>query len=357
MIFGQYADNHGRKKSMLLSMMIITISTAMIGCLPTYESIGILAPIGMILLRLIQGFCIGGESSGAAVYMIEMFPDKNRGILSSLMWSAVGFGMLLGSALATWMFYLLTSDQLREFFWRVPFLFGLFTGFVGLYFRKKVSETNLYRDYRRRQPFQKIGAIQNIFENKQKIFTSIILYGLSAMITYVLFVFMPVYMNQYNGIDLKTASMITTIALSFVTIFVPLSGYISDVLGRKFCLYAGSVGFLLLSIPLYFYMHVEKTVKSFIISDLIFALLAILYQGALTAAVQEATDTRHRFTVTSVGYNVSYGIFGGTAPFMVSWIAETSGIEIIPGIYLTFFALLAFIAVYQMKETYNEQLD
>lgn len=113
----------------------------------------------------------------------------------------------------------------------------------------------------------------------------------------------------------------------------------------------------MLSIPLYFYMHVEKTVKSFIISDLIFALLAILYQGALTAAVQEATDTRHRFTVTSVGYNVSYGIFGGTAPFMVSWIAETSGIEIIPGIYLTFFALLAFIAVYQMKETYNEQLD
>jgi MHS family proline/betaine transporter-like MFS transporter len=357
MVFGQYADNHGRKKSMLLSMTIITISTAMIGSLPTYESIGIFAPIGMIFLRLIQGFCIGGESSGSSVYIIEMFPYKNRGILSSFMWSAVGFGMLLGSALTTLMFYLFTIDQLNDAFWRVPFLLSLFTGFVGLYFRKKISETNLYRDYRRREKFHKIKAIKNIFENKQKVFTVIMLYGLSSIITYVLFVFMPMYINQYNDIDLKTASIITTIALSFVTIFVPLSGYISDVLGRKFCLYAGSIGFLFFSVPLYFYMHVEKTVESFIISDLIFALLAVLYQGALTAAVQETTNTNHRFTVTSVGYNISYGILGGTAPFIVSWISEKSGIEIIPGIYLTFFAFLAFIAVYKMKETYNVQLN
>jgi MFS family permease len=356
MVFGQYADNHGRKKSMLLSMMIITISTTAIGLLPTYEKIGICAPLAMVILRLIQGFCIGGESSGSAIYIIEMYPSKHRGALSSLMWSAVGFGMLLGSALTTLVFYLFTTDQLNNGCWRTPFLMSMLTGVVGLYFRQKIPETNLYQTYRNSSEALKARAHKVIKENKQTIITIILLYGLSSIITYILFVFMPVYISQHNDIDLKTASLITTFALSIVTILVPLSGYISDLLGRKFCLYAGSIGFLVSSIPLYLYMNTEKTVLSFIISDIIFVLLAILYQGALTAAVQETTNTNNRFTITSVGYNISYGLFGGTAPLMVSWISEITGIQIIPGIYLTLFAFLALAAVYRMKETYKMQL-
>ncbi|HDV5785713.1 TPA: MFS transporter [Legionella pneumophila] len=355
--FGQYADNHGRKNSMLLSMAIITVSTTLIGLLPTYETIGVFAALGMTLLRLIQGFCVGGESSGSATYMIEMFPLKNRGVLASFMWSSVGFGMLLGSGVTTLMFNMYTNEQLNAGFWRIPFLLSLLTGFVGLYFRQKISETNLYKNYKNGEEFRKLSASQNILENKQKIFSIITLYGLSSIITYLLFVFMPVYMSQYNDIDVKTTSTITTIALGSVTLFVPLSGYISDVVGRKFCLYAGAVGFFLFSIPLYFYMHVEKTILSFILSDSIFVLLAILYQGALTAAVQETAQTSNRFTLTSVGYNISYGLFGGTAPLIVSFLSEISGIEIIPGIYLTFFAFLALIAVFRMKETYEVQLE
>ena len=356
MVFGQYADNHGRKKSMLSSMMIITISTTAIGLLPTYEKIGICAPLAMVILRLVQGFCIGGESSGAAVYVIEMFPSKYRGALSSFMWSATGFGLLLGSSLTTWMFYLFSIDQLNNGYWRLPFLMGMLTGLVGLYFRQKIPETNLYQLYRSRREAMSARAHTVIKENKQTIFTIMLLYGLSSIITYVLFVFMPVYISQHNGIDLKTASLITTIALSIASVLVPLSGYISDRLGRKFCLYAGSIGFLVLSIPLYSYMNTEKTVLSFILSDIIFVILAILYQGALTAAVQETTSTNNRFTITSVGYNISYGLFGGTAPLLVSWMAEISGIQIMPGIYLAFFAFLALAAVYRMKETYKMQL-
>ncbi|MBX9702640.1 MAG: MFS transporter [Silvanigrellaceae bacterium] len=356
-VFGQYADNHGRKKSMLLSMMIISISTAVIGLLPTYKEIGICAPLGMIILRIIQGFCIGGESSGAAIYVIETYPSKYRGTLSSLMWSAAGFGLLLGSAFITLVFYLFTIDQLNSGYWRLPFLMSVLTGIVGLYFRQKIPETTLYQVYRSNNDAIKKKAHKIIFENKKTIFTIILLYGLSSIITYVLFVFMPVYISRHNDIDLKTASLITTIALSIVTILVPLSGYFSDLLGRKFCLYSGSIGFLILSIPLYIYMNIEKTVLSFIISDVIFVLLAILYQGALTAAVQETTNTNNRFTITSVGYNISYGFFGGTAPLFVSWISEISGIQIIPGIYLSFFAFLSLVAIYGMKETYKTQLS
>ncbi len=356
LVFGQYADNYGRKKSMLLSMMIITMSTTAIGLLPTYEKVGIYAPLAMVILRLVQGFCIGGESSGSAIYVLEMYLSKYRGALSSFVWSAVGFGMLLGSSVTTLMFYLFTVDQLNNGCWRLPFLMSMLTGIVGLYFRQKIPETSLYQMYKSSNKVIKLGAYKVIGENKQTIFTIILLYGLSSVITYILFVFMPVYSSQHNDIDLKIASSITTIALSIVTILVPLSGYVSDLLGRKFCLYAGSIGFLVLSIPLYLYMNMEKTVLSFIISDVIFVLLAILYQGALTAAVQETTNTQNRFTITSVGYNISYGLFGGTAPLMVSWISEISGIEILPGIYLTFFAFLALAAVYCMRETYQMKL-
>lgn len=355
--FGKYADDEGRKKSLLLSMMIMTFATISIGLLPTYESVGISASIAMIILRLIQGFSVGGESSGSSTYVIEMYPKKYRGLLSAIMWSAVGMGMLLGAALSTLIFQLFSMDELMRGYWRIPFLISILTGIIGYYFRRKIPETYLFQAHQCNPERVKKKALIVVKENKRPIVTIILLYGLSAIITYVLFVYMPVYMSQHNNIPLKTASSITTVALSIVTLLIPFSGYISDLLGRKFCLYVGAIGWMILSIPLYRYMNAEKTILSYILSEGIFVILAIIYQGALTAAVQEMIQTKHRFTITSVGYNVSYGLIGGTAPLMIAWLSEISALHIMPGIYLAFFACLAISGVYRMEETYNAQLQ
>jgi len=353
LFFGQYADRYGRKKSMLLSMLIITITTMLMGLLPTYEKIGITSSILMILLRLIQGFCIGGESSGSALYVIEMYPDKNRGLICSFMWSAVGFGMLLGSLITSIMFYHFSQEQLNAEMWRLPYIFSFFTGVVALYFRKNISETYLFQLNKNNFQIFKQRTHNVILENKKTILNITLLYGLSSIITYIIFVFMPIYMNQINGIDLKFSTLINTIALALVTFFVPISGSLSDKFGRKICLYIGAVGFLILSIPLYYYMSLERTIFSYIVSDSIFVLLAILYQGAITATVQESTYTNVRFTLTSFGYNISYGLFGGTAPLIVSWLSKETNLKIIPGAYLTLFSFLALFAIFKIKETYK----
>lgn len=353
LFFGQYADRYGRKKSMLLSMLIITITTMLMGLLPTYEKIGITSSIFMILLRLIQGFCIGGESSGSALYAIEMYPDKNRGLICSFMWSAVGFGMLLGSLITSIMFYNFSQEQLSTEIWRIPYIFSFFTGVAALYFRKNISETYLFQLNKNNSQTFKQRTHQVILDNKKTILNITLLYGLSSIITYIIFVFMPFYMNQTNGIDLKLSTFINTTALALVTFFVPISGAASDKFGRKTCLYIGAVGFLIFSIPLYYYMSIEKTIFSFIVSDVIFVLLAILYQGAITATIQESTYTQVRFTLTSFGYNISYGLFGGTAPLIVSWLSKETNVKIIPGAYLTLFSFLALFAIYKIKETYK----
>ena len=357
LFFGQYADRYGRKKSMLLSMTIITLATMCMGLLPTYEQIGMYSSLLMIALRLIQGFCIGGESSGSALYIMEMYPHKNRGLLCSFMWSAAGFGMLLGSLISTLLFNQFTQEQLHASLWRLPFMFSFFTGIVALYFRNNIAETYLFELSKKTAQSLNKRTHQVLLEHKKTILNIALLYGLSAIITYIIFVFMPFYMNQTNGIDLKISTLITTIALATVSFLVPLSGFLSDKLGRKTCLYMGAIGFLVFSIPLYYYMSIARTTLSFIISDAIFVLLAILYQGSITATVQESSSTEVRFTITSFAYNISYGLFGGTAPLVVAWLAKETHLNFIPGMYLTFFSFLALCAIYQLKETYKTTIN
>ncbi len=357
MVFGCYADRYGRKKSMLLSMMTLTFATVSIGLLPTYATLGVAAPLLLIVLRLLQGFCIGGESTGAAIYIIEMYHCKHRGVLTSLMWSASGVGMLLGSALSTFLFYKWTHEQLGSFYWRVPFFLSVATSVVAIYFRKKIPETLLFSQLEKIKKQAEETLFKTLNKNKATILRIVFLYGLSSAITYLLFVVMPVYMSQYNSIDLKTASLITSVSLMVTTLLVPVSGILSDKYGRKCCLYVGSMGFLFLSVPLYWYMNAEKTVASLIVADVFFVIFAVLYQGALTAAVQENTSTNNRFTLTSTGYNISYGIFGGAAPLVISWLSHVSTSRLIPGIYLSFFAFLALMTVCTMKETYQNPLQ
>ena len=132
------------------------------------------------------------------------------------------------------------------------------------------------------------------------------LYALSSVITYLVFVFMPVYAFSVLNIPIGTASIVTTIAIACVTLFVPLAGLLSDRIGKKPCLYIGSIGFFLCSYPLYVFMSTNKSIVSFVFSEMIFVLIATIYQGTLTSATQEIPSTAVRYTVTSLGYNISY---------------------------------------------------
>lgn len=357
MIFGYVGDHYGRKKALVFSMMLISMSTLMMGLLPTYQSIGVFAPIFLIILRMIQGFCVGGETTGASSFIIESFPKRQRGILGSFMWSAVGVGMLLGSLVTTITIKFIPHDLLYAIGWRLPFIFGLITGAVGYYFRKRIPESALFSEIRKNGQITHLSTIEVIKTNKKSLSIIMGLYALSSVITYIVFVFMPVYASSVLNISLDTASVITTIALACSTVGVPFVGYISDKIGRKPCLYLGSISFILLSYPLYSFMVINKSMFSFVCAEVIFGLIAIVYQGSLTSAAQELPNTAVRYTVTALGYNLSYALFGGTAPFVITYLSTVFGSQVMPGIYLSAMGIIAMIAIYNMNETYKKVLS
>lgn len=356
-IFGYFGDHYGRKKALISSMMLISLATLMMGLLPTYQSIGVFAPIFLIILRMIQGFCVGGETTGASSFIIESFPKQQRGILGSFMWSAVGVGMLLGSLVTTMTIKFMPHDLLYTIGWRLPFIFGLITGAVGYYFRKKIPEAALFSEIQKNGQITNLTTMQVIKTNKKSISIIIGLYALSSVITYIVFVFMPVYASSVLNISLETASVITTIALACSTVGVPFVGYLSDKIGRKPCLYVGSISFMILSYPLYSFMLINKSLFSFVCAEIIFVFIAIIYQGSLTSAAQELPHTAVRYTITALGYNLSYALFGGTAPFVITYLSNVFGSQAMPGIYLSTMGIVAMIAIYNMKETYKKVLS
>jgi len=355
-VFGHYGDRIGRKRVLVWSMLAISLSTVAIGLLPTWQSIGIWAPIFLVLLRLIQGFCVGGETTGAAAYVLESLPKHARGMLGSIMWSAVGIGMLSSSLVTTILTLSLSHEDLIHFGWRIPFLFGIASGLLGYYFRRKLPEAALFSQAQNNGQLKRESMAKVVYQNRRYISILSGLYALSAMITYLVFVFMPFYATNVMGIASGTANLITTISIAIVTFALPFAGMLSDRIGRKPCLYMGAGGFFLLAWPLYVLMAHQASLASLITAEAVFVVLAFLYQGSLTTAAQELTQTPVRYTVTAIGYNVSYAIFAGTTPFVVTWLSHLTQNKSIPGLYLMFGSLLAIAALSQMKETARLEL-
>ncbi|MGQ3890486.1 MFS transporter [Legionella sp. CNM-4043-24] len=356
-VFGHYGDRIGRKRVLVLSMLAISLSTIAIGLLPTWQQIGLMAPVLLVICRLIQGFCVGGETTGAAAYVLESLPERSRGVLGSMMWSAVGTGMLLSSLVTSIMTQCMSPADLSAWAWRLPFLFGIVSGLLGYYFRRQLPEAALFTRIKNEGQLNEESTLQVIRHNKKSIGILTGLYALSAMITYLVFVFMPFYASNVMGIPMNTASLVTTVAIAVVTFTIPFAGMLSDRIGRKPCLCAGAVGFLIFAWPSYALLASKGSLASLITVEAIFVLLAFLYQGTLTTAAQELVQTPVRYTITAIGYNVSYAIFGGTAPFAVTWLTNLTQSQSIPGLYLMSGSILALIALSQMKETANTALE
>ena len=265
--------------------------------------------------------------------------------------------MLLGSLVTTITIKFIPHDLLYARGWRLPFIFGLITGAVGYYFRKRIPESALFSEIQKKGQITHLSTVEVIKTNKKSLSIIMGLYALSSVITYIVFVFMPVYASSVLNISSDTASVITTIALACSTVGVPCVGYISDKIGRKPCLYLGSISFILLSYPLYSFMVINKSMFSFVCAEVIFVLIAIVYQGSLTSAAQELPNTAVRYTVTALGYNLSYALFGGTAPFVITYLSTVFGSQVMPGIYLSAMGIVAMTAIYNMKETYKKVLS
>ena len=354
-IFGHFGDRIGRNKTLVWTISLISITTTLIGFLPTYSEIGIAAPILLTILRILQGFSIGGETTGSASFVLEHIENKKRGFAGAFLTMAIGCGVLAASFLVTLSYNYFNHADLIAWGWRIPFLLGIPTGIIGYYVRKKFPESQLFQTAHSNGQLEKFPVKTAFLYYKKPIFQLTSLYALSAVITYLIFIFMPVYVGTVTHLPLVLTTQVTTIGMGFVTFLILITGYLSDYIGRKFFLLIGALGFLISSYPL-FSLIIRGSLIYFIIAEICFVILATCYQSILTATAQELVVTPVRYTVTALGYHFGFSIFGGTAPLIATYAVHFTGNKAIPGLYLTVIAGIALIAVIQLAETSHRKL-
>jgi MFS transporter, MHS family, proline/betaine transporter len=348
-IIGRIGDAKGRKAALLLTIFMMAIGTVGIGFIPTYNAIGVLAPLLLVACRLLQGFAAGGEWGGATAFIVEWAPSDRRGFFGSFQQASVAGGLLLGSAIAALSSTLLSSDQMESWGWRIPFLLGFALVPVGIYMRSHIEETPAYRNTRDdRSGPQTAGWIL-----AAKAFGFTILWTVSY---YTILYYMPTFTQKYAGLSRTEALWSNTIGLVILVVAVPVMGLWSDRIGRKPLLIGCCVAFAVFTYPLFYVMLSGVSLLGVIAVQFVFGLMIAMFSGPGPAAIAEIFPTDGRSTWMSTGYSLATCIFGGFAPFIATWLINSTGSPISPVYYLIAAAIVSAIVVMTLRETAHEAL-
>ncbi|TLY48307.1 MAG: MHS family MFS transporter [Gammaproteobacteria bacterium] len=353
--FGYLGDTQGRKKALSLSVLLMAIATCGIGLLPDYAAIGMSAAFLLLFFRLLQGIAVGGEAFGSACFIVESISSKNTGFYSALIWSSSVIGLLLGSFVVFILFLGFQGPSLYQFAWRLPFLFAALSGLVAYYIRTKTLETKAFQNLSHHRLIEKF-PIKTIFLTHKLLTVELMgLYLLSALVTYLVFIFMPIYFTDVLGRSRIFAHALNTIVL-FLLIFLDIFfGWLSDKIGRKPIMLTGALGLMCFSYPLYLTI-VHASFFWIVIAQIIFTILAASFQGPLMAFTLDRIPIAVRYSLGSLSYNLAYSIFGGTAPLVAVYLITKTDYIAIPGLYLSMSAVVAVFILIAVKKQIRTEI-
>ena len=352
--FGYMGDVHGRKKALLMSVFLMAIPTTLIGLLPTYKTIGLMAPLLLILIRLTQGISIGGEFSGSIVYLAENAPKNKRGLMTS--WADLGCssGVMLGLIVATILNYVLTAEDLQSWGWRLPFLSGILLGGVGIYIRKNLPETNIFlKDTR--SVAKKENPFLEVFRAHKRN-TLAVMFG--CMINgggfYLCFVFLPNSIISKGELSAHASFLLSIFSMSIFMVAMMFAAWWSDYVGRKKILWAGQAICALIAYPLMIHSATDILYQALLQG--IFAIGIGFCFGPRSSLLTECFPTKVRLSSISLGFNASNAIFGGTAPFIAAYLIQETGLNYSPAFYIILASCVSAVAIYFLKQTHQENL-
>ncbi|MBP9791726.1 MAG: MFS transporter [Rickettsiales bacterium] len=353
-IFGYIGDRYGRKVSLVVSILMMALPTALIGVLPTYDQIGIWAPIILCLIRLIQGASIGGEFSGCIAFLVEYSPMNKRGLIGSVSMISLVLGMLLGSVVAILVSKCMPVESFETWGWRIPFLIGIVIAIIGIYVRLGLRESPIYIKAKEKKSLSQKPVREIFNEYLPPLFIAIGLYLTVTVPFYSLTIFIQSYMSKYMGFSYNEALNINLMSLSILIIILPISAYFSDIYGRKKVMRYSAYGIVLFIYPIIWLLHLGNFNMA-IVSQVIFAILVGAYMGPIPAVLVELFPTRVRFTGVALSYNLSAALFGGTAPLVATWLVTNIRTDSI-AMYIILFVVLTLITLKYYKETYRKAL-
>ncbi|HEY1106150.1 MAG TPA: MFS transporter [Agromyces sp.] len=349
-LIGNLGDRFGRKRVLAGVILVMGISTTLIGLLPTYAAIGVAAPVLLILLRMMQGLSAAGETIGSNSDVAEHSPNKRRGLNVGLVYTWSNLPPVIAALLVLALTTVLSPEAYETWGWRVPFLLGAPLAVVGLYIRTRVDESPAFLEMRESRKVES-APIRTVFREQWR--NMVVCFSIAAVASlgyYSLTGYFYSYMTVTIGLDSSAALISNSIALLITFFTVPVAAFVSDRIGRRRMLLIAGLFGALVAVPAYLLVGVG-TLPAAIVSQSLLGLALGLFFGPAGAAFVELFPARVRYTGASISYNLAFTIFGGTAPLIATWLIGLTGSTVAPAWYVVAVTVLALLVVITMPET------
>jgi MFS transporter, MHS family, proline/betaine transporter len=343
-LIGHIGDRLGRPTALTFSVVAMAVPTFLVGVLPGYEVLGIMAPVLLTALRAIQGLSVGGEYTTSIVFMVERAPPGRRGLIGAMACCGAAGGILLGSATGAVLAAAMSPETLQSWGWRIPFILGLVVGVAGLLLRRQVQEAP------RQGAAERLPFFDVVRDHRALLARLAGLAVFNAVGFYLLFVYIVSWLQLADGVapaqalDINTASMLLLLAVMLG------GGWLSDRVGRKPVLLGATAVAFLAAVPLFWLMH-HPNVGLALMGQMGFALVIGMFLGAQPSLMVEATPAAVRCTAVALGYNVTLGLIGGTSPIAATWLVYRTGNDLSPAFLIMIAAAISFIAVRRFGES------
>ncbi|HMA51794.1 MAG TPA: tricarballylate/proton symporter TcuC [Magnetospirillaceae bacterium] len=340
-VLGAFADKHGRRAGLLLSLALMSAGVVCIGFVPSYASIGPIAPIIVLIGRLLQGFSAGAESGTVSVYLAEIAPPARRGLFASLQtWSqqvAVIFAATIGIVLRL----NLTPQQMTDWGWRVPFIIGSLLIPFLLIMRRSIEETEEFKARRRHPGLAEIW--RTLWVNWRLVGTAMMMITLTAVMFYLITAYMAGFGSEVLHLS-QIDSFLATICTGLANlIWIPIMGSLSDRVGRAPILMVAAATIAVVSYPCMEWLVAEPSLTRLLMVEMFLGSLYGMWQGVLIISIVEIMPAEVRAAGWSVAYSLTYAIFGGFTPALVTWLIHETGDKGMPGAALVPAAVIGLI--------------
>ncbi|HDX9705413.1 MFS transporter [Bacillus cereus] len=349
LLMGRYADRHGRRAALTLSITVMAGGSLIIACTPSYESIGIMAPIILVLARLLQGLSLGGEYGTSATYLSEMASSGRRGFYSSFQYVTLVAGQMVALGVQIVLQQLLSEPDMKAWGWRIPFIIGAMGAVAVLWLRRTMDESEQFSNIKS-QKRENAGTVRALMKHPKAVLTvvGLTLGGTVAFYTYT--TYLQKFMVNTVGLPKEVVSWINFAALLIFVVLQPIAGLLSDKIGRRPLLMAFGILGTLLTAPIFFFM--EKTTEPMVAFLLMMVGLIIVtgYTSINAIVKAELFPTEIRALGVGLPYALTVAIFGGTAEFIALWL-KSIGMESLFYFYVAGCIAISFITYWRMDES------
>ncbi|GAA2188991.1 MFS transporter [Leucobacter alluvii] len=364
-VLGQLGDRMGRQKVLAFTLIMMAAATFLIGVLPDYSVIGVFAPILLIVLKLAQGFSTGGEYAGATTFITEYAPDRTRGFYASLLDMGSYLGFAIGAAFVSILQLTVSAEAMEGFAWRIPFLVALPLGLIAIYFRLKIEDTPAFKEARdaaeratesaEASPEAPKSVLALVRAYWRELLTAFVLVAAANTVGYALTSYMPTYLTQTLGYDEVHGNLLTLPVLVGMALCIPLTGKLSDRIGRRKVLFIGSSTAIVLAVPAFLFMMHGET-WSTLLGLALLAVPVTFYVANLASSLPALFPTSSRYGGMGISYNLSVALFAGTAPVIMESLVQLSGSALAPAFYVIGTSIAGFVAVALLKESARRPL-